>query len=160
MLQDASGPYSHLGGRLSLECARQAILELAGPAGLDVELIARDHRNSPDIGTGIARQWLAEGIDAIMEFNNSAIALAVNTLIRDSDRVMLANNVGSAALSGQYCTANMTHWTFDTAMLARVLGNALCDRGADSWFFIRADYVFGRDRRRPCARRPFHPAPG
>ncbi len=76
--------------------------------------------------------------------NNSAIALAVNTLVRDRDRVMLANNVGSAALSGQFCTPNMTHWVFDTAMLARVMGNALSDQGGDTWFFIRADYVFGK----------------
>ncbi len=147
MLQDASGPYSHLGGRLSLECARQAVLELPPSAGFKVDLIAADHHNSPDTGMSIARQWMADGVDAIMEFNNSAIALAANNLIRDTDRVMLANNVGSAALSGQFCTPNMTHWTFDTSMLARVLGNALMDQGGDSWFFIRADYVFGRDLR-------------
>jgi len=147
MLQDASGPYSLLGGRLSLECARQAIIELGPESPFKVELISADHHNKPDLGMSIAREWVSEGVDAIMEFNNSAIALAVNTLVRDSDRVMLANNVGSAALSGQFCTPNMTHWTFDTAMLARVVGNALCDQGGDSWFFIRADYVFGRDLR-------------
>ena len=79
-----------------------------------------------------------------MEFNNSAIALAVNDLVRDRDRVMLANNVGSASLSGPKCTPNMTHWVFDTAMLARTLGTALYDQGGDTWFFIRADYVFGK----------------
>ncbi len=112
-----------------------------------MELISADHHNSPDLGLAIARQWIAEGVDAIMEFNNSAIALAANTLIRDSDRVLLGNNVGSAALSGRSCTPNETHWTFDTSMLARVVGNALCDGGGDSWYFIRADYVFGRDLR-------------
>ncbi len=147
MLQDASGPYSHLGGRLSLECARQAIIELGEGSPLKVELISADHHNNPDTGLSIARQWVNDGVDAIMEFNNSAIAFAVNTLIRDNDRVMLANNVGSSELSGKYCTPNMTHWTFDTSMLARVLGNALSDQGGDSWFFIRADYVFGRDLR-------------
>ena len=151
MLQDASGPYSHLGGRLSLECARQAILELGEGSGLRVELISADHRNSPDVGMSIARQWVNDGVDAFMEFNNSAIALAVNTLVRDRDRVMLANNVGAAVLSGRDCTPNMTHWTFDTAMLARVVGNALCDQGGDSWFFIRADYVFGRDLKEDTA---------
>jgi len=147
MLQDASGPYSHLGGRLSLECARQAILELPESTPFKVELISADHHNNPDTGLSIARQWLAEGVDVVMEFNNSAIALAANNLIRDTDRVMLGNNVGSAALSGKSCTPNETHWTFDTSMLARVLGNALMDQGGDTWFFIRADYVFGRDLR-------------
>ncbi len=147
MLQDASGPYSYLGGRLSFECARQAILELPEDAAFTVELISADHHNNPDTGLSIARQWVSEGVDALMEFNNSAIALAANTLIRESDRVLLGNNVGSAALSGKACTPNETHWTFDTSMLARVVGNALCDDGGDSWFFIRADYVFGRDLR-------------
>ena len=147
MRQDASGPYSLLGGKLSFVRAHQALLELAPDTPFRVKLISADHRNSPDLGLSIARQWISEGVDAVMEFNNSAIALAVNTLIRDSDRVMLANNVGSAALSGKFCTPNMTHWTFDTSMLARVVDNAPCDRGSDSWFFIRADYVFGRDLR-------------
>lgn len=147
MLQDASGANSILGGRLSLECARQAIIDQQGTTGLKVDLIAADHRNSPDLGVSIARQWISDGVDAFMEFNNSAVALGVNTLIRDNDRVMLANNVGAAALSGKACTPNETHWTFDTAMLARVVANALCDQGGDTWFFIRADYVFGRELR-------------
>lgn len=146
-LQDASGPYSYLGGAGSIACARQAIEEMAGQHGLQVELLTADHQNKPDTGAAIARQWLDNGVDALLEFNNSAIALAVNTLVRDRDKVMLANNVGSATLSGVNCTPNMTHWTFDTAMLARVMGNALSEQGGKTWFFIRADYVFGRTLR-------------
>ena len=61
MLQDASGPYSHLRGRLSPECARQAILDQADTTGVKQELIPADHRNSPDLGLSIARQWMSEG---------------------------------------------------------------------------------------------------
>ena len=143
-LQDASGPYSYLGGAGSVACARLAIEEMAAQHGLNVELLTADHQNKPDIGSAIVRQWLDNGVDALLEFNNSAIALAVNELVRDRDRVMLANNVGSATLSGTACTPNMTHWTFDTAMLARVMGNALYETGGTSWYFIRADYVFGK----------------
>lgn len=143
-LQDASGPYSYLGGAGSVACARLAIEEMAAQHGLNVELLTADHQNKPDIGSAIVRQWLDNGVDALLEFNNSAIALAVNDLVRERDRVMLANNVGSATLSGTACTPNMTHWTFDTAMLARVMGNALHAQGGTSWFFIRADYVFGK----------------
>ena len=149
MLADQSGVNSILGGKLSFECARQAILD---QDAVTVELIGADHHNSPDQGLAIARQWIDAGVDAIMEFNNSAVALGVNGLVRDKDKVMLGNNVGAAALSGAQCTPNQTHWTFDTAMLARVVGNALCDQGADTWFFIRADYVFGRELRDDTAR--------
>jgi branched-chain amino acid transport system substrate-binding protein len=144
ILQDASGPYSYLGGAGSIACARQAIAEQAGSRGLQVEVLTADHQNKADIGAGIARQWLDQGVDALLEFNNSAIALAVNNLVRERDKVMLANNVGSAALSGKECTPNMTHWTFDTAMLAISMGNGMVEQGGDSWFFIRADYTFGR----------------
>ena len=141
ILQDASGPYSYLGGAGSVACARQAAAELPG---MPVEFLLADHQNKADIGLGIARQWMDNGVDALLEFNNSAIAFAVNGLVRERDRVMLANNVGSAALNGRECTPNMTHWTFDTAMLARSAGNALVAAGGDSWFFIRVDYVFGK----------------
>jgi hypothetical protein len=144
ILQDASGPYSYLGGTGSIACARQAAKEVGGSRGLQVEFLMADHQNKPDIGLSIARQWLDRGVDALLEFNNSAIALAVNNLVRERDRVMLANNVGSAILSGAQCTPNMTHWTFDTAMLARSLGSALFESGGDTWYFIRADYAFGK----------------
>lgn len=145
MLQDASGPYSYLGGTGSIACARQAIDEIAGSRGLNVEIVTADHQNKPDIGAAIARQWLDQGVDALMEFNNSAIALAVSDLVRERDKVILANNVGSAALSGKACTPNMTHWTFDTAMLATTMASGMVASGnSDSWFFIRADYVFGK----------------
>jgi branched-chain amino acid transport system substrate-binding protein len=142
-LQDGSGPYSHLGGAGSVACARLAIDEMAAQHGLNVELLVADHQNKPDVGAAIARQWLDDGVDALLEFNNSAIALAVNNMVRDRDKVMLANNVGSALLSGKQCSPNMTHWTFDTAELARVMGTALTAQGGDTWYFIRADYVFG-----------------
>ena len=142
ILQDASGPYSYLGGAGSVACARQAAAEMAGSVA--VEFVQADHQNKADIGLAIVRQWLEQGVDALLEFNNSAVALAVNSLVRERDKVMLANNVGSALLSGRECTPNMTHWTFDTAMLARSAGNALSATGGQSWFFIRADYVFGK----------------
>jgi branched-chain amino acid transport system substrate-binding protein len=142
-IQDGSGPYSHLGGAGSVACARLAIDEMAAQHGLNVELLVADHQNKPDIGASIARQWLDDGVDALLEFNNSAIALAVNNMVRERDKVMLANNVGSALLSGKQCSPNVTHWTFDTAELARVMGTALTAQGGDTWYFIRADYVFG-----------------
>ena len=142
ILQDASGPYSYLGGTGSVACARQAAAELAGT--MPAEFVLADHGNKADTGLSIARAWLEQGVDAIMEFNNSAVALAINGLVRDRDKVMLANNVGSALLSGRDCTPNMTHWTFDTAMLARSAGAALSAGGGRSWYFIRADYVFGK----------------
>jgi branched-chain amino acid transport system substrate-binding protein len=53
---------------------------MAAQHGLNVEPLVADHQNEPDIGAAIARQWLDNGVDALLEFNNSAIALAVNNM--------------------------------------------------------------------------------
>ena len=145
VLGDESGPFTYLGGATTIACARQAIEEIAGSRGLTVELVSGDHQNKPDIGAAITRQWLDEGVDALLDFGNSAIALAVNNLVRERDKVMLASSVGSATISGKDCTPNMTHWSFDTAMLSRSMGIGMLEQGnADTWFVIRSDYVFGR----------------
>ena len=144
IIGDQSGPFTYLGGALTVACARQAIDDVAGSRGLNVEIVTADHQNKPDIGAAITRQWLDEGVDALLDFGNSAIALAVNNLVRERDKVMLASSVGSATVSGKECTPNMTHWAFDTAMLARSMGSGMVEQAGDTWFFIRADYVFGR----------------
>ena len=145
VLGDQSGPFTYLGGATTIACAKQAIDDIAGSRGLTVELVSADHQNKPDIGAAITRQWLDEGVDALLDFGNSAIALAVNNLVRERDKVMLASSVGSATISGKECTPNMTHWAFDTAMLSRAMGVGMLEQGnAGTWFVIRADYVFGR----------------
>ncbi len=144
MLQDGSGPYSYLGGAVAVACARQAVAEFTATNGIKVELLVADHQNKTDLAMSIAREWIGQGVDALMEFNNSAIALAANTLIRDKDRVLLGTGVGTPLLSGKDCTPNETHWVFDTAMLAKTLGTALYKEGGNTWFYIRADYVFGK----------------
>ena len=144
ILQDASGPYSYLGGAGSIACAHQAAKEVSEARGVKVEFLTADHQNKPDIGVAIARQWLDQGVDALLEFNNSGVALAVSPLVAERDRVILGNNIGSANFSGKACTANNTHWVFDTAMLARAVGTAVVEEGGDEWFFIRADYAFGK----------------
>ncbi len=144
-LQDVSGPFAYNNGAGSIACARQAIEEISEASGLQVELLQGDHQNKPDVGLSIAREWVDSGVDALLGFDNSAVALAVNGLLRDRDRVMLATNVLVSSLNGANCTPNETHWTSDTVMLARVLGSALTGKGLDTWYFIRSDYVFGRE---------------
>ena len=142
-LQDMSGPFAYINGAGTIACIRAAIEEVGST--MNVELLQADHQHKPEVGLSIARQWLDNGVDALIGFDNSAVALAVNNLVRDRDRVLLGSNVAVASLSGANCTPNETHWQFDTAMLARVLGTALTGEGLDTWFFIRADYVFGRE---------------
>ena len=56
-----------------------------------IEMVSADHQNKADTGLAIAREWLdARGVTAILDVNNSAVALAVNELVRSKKRIFLA----------------------------------------------------------------------
>ncbi len=57
VLNDQSGPYKDIQGLGSVACVKQAIQDF-GPKGFNVEVVTADHQNKPDIGAGIARQWI------------------------------------------------------------------------------------------------------
>jgi branched-chain amino acid transport system substrate-binding protein len=54
-------------------------------------------------------------------------------------------------LTGAKCSRNFVHWTYDTYALGTGLGKALTEAGGKSWFFISADYAFGKDLEANCA---------
>jgi branched-chain amino acid transport system substrate-binding protein len=102
----------------------------------------------------IARQWFDGGVDAILDVNNSAIAMAINGLAREKNKVHLNSAAASADLTGHACSPNMVHWTTDTWAVAQSTAGALARAGAKRWFFITADYAFGHAVRRGWWRRP------
>lgn len=153
VLADFSGPYRDTSGPTSVACARQAVADLGLDArGIKVEVLQADHQNKADVGLGIARRWFdQDGVDAITEVNNSAVALAVANLAQEKDKVVLASGPASAVLTGERCTANLVHWTYDTWMAANVVGKASARAGNDSFFFLTADYSFGHQLERDTA---------
>ena len=113
---------------------------------LKVEIIFADHQNKPDIGANIARQWIErDGVDMLLDVPNSAVALAVNEITRQFNKVMVNGSAGTARLTGDHCSPNTVHWTFDNFALANGTGRAVVSTGGDTWFFITADYAFGHD---------------
>jgi len=100
----------------------------------------------------VARRWFdTEGVDVVMDVPNSAVALAVAQLCRDKNKVLIGSGAGSAELTGKSCSPNTVHWTYDTWQLGNSYGNALMQAGARRWFFITADYAFGKDLEASCA---------
>src|SRR5271165_4422926 len=59
VLGDESGVYRDLSGPVAVAAVRQAVAE-SKAAGHDfpVDVIVGDHQNKPDIGAGIAKQWI------------------------------------------------------------------------------------------------------
>ncbi len=144
VLTDLSGPYQDTTGRTSVVCAQQAVQDFASSRGLAVEVISADHQNKADIGAGIARQWFdRDGVDLILDVPNSAVALAVNGVAREKNKVFIASGSATTSLTGDQCSPNTVQWTYDTYMLARSTGGALVKAGGTSWFFVGADYTFG-----------------
>jgi len=154
VLNDQSGPYRDDGGPLSATCVRQAVEEFAKlHPEIKVEVLAADHQNKPDVGAGIARRWFDEdGVDAVVDVPTSSVALAVNTVCREKNKVHLNSGAATTDLTGAQCSPNTVHWTYDTYMLAKSTGGAMVKSGGDSWYFITADYVFGQQLQRDTAR--------
>ncbi len=153
VMNDQSGPYRDDGGPTGVLCVRQAVQEFAASAGFDIEVVSADHQNKPDIGAGIARQWFdQDGVDAIVDVPTSSVALAVNSVCREKNKVMLNNGAATTDLTGAQCSPNTIHWTYDTYMLAKSTGGAMVRSGGDTWYFITANYVFGQQLQRDTAR--------
>ncbi len=147
VLNDQSGVFATYQGVGSVIAAQMAGEDYGGKAGgKPVEGISADHQNKTDIGVGIARRWYEnENIDAIFDLPNSAIALAVAGMTEQKNKVFVGSGAGTALLTGEKCTPNTVHWTYDTYAYGRGLGKAVVAQGGKKWFFLTADYAFGHD---------------
>ncbi len=153
VLSDMSGLYSDIGGPGSVEAARMAIADFGGSVdGKNIELMSADHHNKPDLGSAIATQWFSDGVDAIVDVPNSSVALAVQDVARNKDKVLLISGAAASDLTGKACSPTSVHWTYDTLALANGTGAAIVKAGGDTWFFITADYAFGHNLERDTSR--------
>jgi branched-chain amino acid transport system substrate-binding protein len=145
VMSDMSGLYADLGGPGSVVAAKMAVADFNPAAhGLKVELVNADMQNKADVGASIARQWFdVDHVDMIVDVPNSAVALAVNEVAREKNKVFLVSGAASSDLTGPKCSPDTVHWTYDTWMLANGTGKALVKSGGDTWFFLTSDYAFG-----------------
>jgi len=146
VLTDMSSVYSDIGGPGSVAAAKLAVEDFDPAAhGIKVEIVSADHQNKPDIGANIARKWFdIDGVDMITDVPNSGVALAVNEVTREKNKVFLVANAATSDLTGPKCSPNTIHWTYDTWMLGNATRKAVVKTGGDTWFFLTADYAFGQ----------------
>jgi branched-chain amino acid transport system substrate-binding protein len=146
VLTDMSGPYADNVGAGSVLAAQMAVEDFGGKvAGMPIEVISADHQNKADVGLAIARKWYdTEGVDTITEVVSSGVALAVQQLSREKDKVFLATGPGTPDLTGKACSPNGVHWAYDNYALANVATAPLVQKGLKSWYFLTADYSFGQ----------------
>ncbi len=113
--------------------------------GQPVEIVVGDHQMNADIGLSIARKWIDEGgVDAIADVPNSAIAFGVSSLCKEKNRIALFSGPGSSEITNSRCNDRTVQFTYNTYATAKVTAGALSAQGAKTWFFISADYAFGK----------------
>lgn len=154
VLTDMSGLYADNVGAGAVLAARMAMEDFGGKvAGKSIEIIYADHQNKADIGSAIANRWYdVEKVDAITEVVSSAVALSVQQISKDKNRVFLATGPGTPDLTGKACSPVGVHWAYDNYALGNVVAGAVVRRGLKSWFFLTADYSFGHALEEQAAR--------
>jgi branched-chain amino acid transport system substrate-binding protein len=145
VLTDMSSLYADNGGQGSVVAAQMAVEDFGGKVlGRSIQIVASDHQNKADVGAAIARRWFDnEGVEAILDVPNSAVALAVQGIARDKKKLFLATGAATSRLTGDECSLTGIHWTYDTYALSQGTARAISRLGAKSWFFLSADYSLG-----------------
>ncbi|MFG1342470.1 ABC transporter substrate-binding protein [Xanthobacter autotrophicus] len=146
VLNDQGGIYADLAGPGSVVAARMAVEDAGGKVlGRPIEVLVADHQGKPDVGANIARRWYdLDGVTAIVDVPVSSIALAVQQVAREKNGIALFSSASTSDIIGKACTPTSFQWTFNTASAARSTAQAVLKEGGKSWFFIAADYAFGR----------------
>jgi branched-chain amino acid transport system substrate-binding protein len=147
LLLEMSGPYADIGGQGSVTAARMAVEDFGGTVlGRPIEVVFADHQNKADLAGSLARQWFDDqGVETILDVAASGPALAVNEIAKQRSKILILNGPAARRLTNEDCGPHTVHYTYDNYALARGTGEATVKAGYDSWFFITADNVFGKD---------------
>ena len=146
LLIDMSGTYSDLSGPGSVIAGRMAVEDFGGRVlGKPIELVFADSQNKADVASSKAREWFDTGnVDAILDAVPTNVALAVMEVASQKNKIAVVVGSASTPITNDKCTATSVHWMYDTYSSSVGVGRALAKKGNDSWFFITADYAFGK----------------
>jgi branched-chain amino acid transport system substrate-binding protein len=153
ILNDMNGPFADQSGRGSVVAAQMAAEDFAEQGGgFKVRILSADHLNKPDVGAQIVREWVdRDGVDAVADAVNSAVGLAVNTIMAEKHRTFVATNVGTSDLTGKFCQPTTVQWTMDTYAMGNTMARAMVAQHADTWFYVSFDYALGSALERDSA---------
>ncbi|MFZ2223755.1 MAG: ABC transporter substrate-binding protein [Candidatus Deferrimicrobium sp.] len=147
VLTDMSGTYSDLAGPGSLAAVQMAVADFIAKEKPDfkIEVISADHQNKGDIAAIKAREWIdTEKVDVIVDLVTTSTALAVMKVAKEKNRITIVSGAASTPITNEQCTDTNVHWTYDTYALAVGTGKAVVKQGGKTWFFLTADYAFGK----------------
>ena len=145
-ITDLSGLYAENDGPGGLEAVRMAIADFGGQVnGRPIKLLYADHKNEADIAASRAREWVdRDGLNMLIGGTNSAAGLSMNQVAGDKHLVYFNVGSGVDALTNEHCTPYTVHYAYDTTALANGTGAEVTRQGGRTWYFLTADYAFGK----------------
>jgi len=146
VLDDMSGVFSDQQGYGDYVAASMAAKDFGGHVlGAPIQVIQADLQNKVDVGLSVARHWIdEEQVDAIFGLGNSAVALAVQDLCKQRQRIDVPIAAGTTDLTGAQCSPYGVHWTYDNYSAAKGPAETLVKQGQKKWYFVTSDYAFGK----------------
>ena len=104
-LTDLNGPYADLTGQGSIGSIKLAIEDFGKlHPEIPVELTYADFSLKPDTGLSIMRGWLDnDGVDAVLDFPMSALALAAGRVLEEKNKVGLITSAATSELTRGGC---------------------------------------------------------
>jgi branched-chain amino acid transport system substrate-binding protein len=145
-ITDMSGLYADIDGQGGLEAIRMAVADFGGKVnGKPIQILYADHQNKADIAASRAREWFdREGVEAVIGGTNSATALSTNQVAGEKHKVYINIGAGADTLTNEQCTPYTVHYAYDTTAQAKGTGSAITKQGGKTWYFLTADYAFGK----------------
>ena len=146
VLTDLSGAYSDIAGKGTLIATQMAIDDFLAKEkpGFKIEMVSADHQNKGDIAANKAREWFEKGgVDVVSELVTTSVALAVQKIAKEKNRIALISGAASTRITNDDCNDVTVHWTYDTYAVANGTAKAVTQGGGKKWFFLTADYAFG-----------------
>lgn len=146
VIVDRTGVYSAIGGPGVIQAVDMAVKDFGGKVnGKPIQIVSADYQNKVDVALAKAREWIdRDQVDMILESTDSAAAIALQKLGAEKKRMIIFTGSASTALTNDECTPYGIHYVYDTYALAAGTGRAVMQEGGDSWFFLTADYAFGK----------------
>ncbi|TDN68053.1 ABC transporter substrate-binding protein [Paraburkholderia sp. BL10I2N1] len=145
-ITDMSGLYADIDGPGGLEAIRMAVADFGGKVnGKPITVVYADHQNKADIAASRAREWIdRDGVNAIIGGTNSATALSTSQVAGEKKIPYINIGAGADTLTNEQCTPYTVHYAYDTMALAKGTGSAVTKQGGKTWYFLTADYAFGK----------------
>ena len=146
VLTDMSGVYSDVAGKGTVIATQMAIDDFMAKEkpGFKIEMVSADHQNKGDIAANKAREWFEKGgVDVVSELVTTSVALAVQKIAKEKNRIALVSGAASTRVTNEDCNDVTVHWTYDTYAVANGTAKAVTQGGGKKWFLLTADYAFG-----------------